>query len=295
MKTPSAKLITILAIIVILGCGALGVGAGAAYWLFFTPPTTSSVRAEIRATATLPKPVAFRAADTATPSPTATKPTATPRPTATPKPTATPTQPPSPTSPKGDGFYLVGDEIAPGKWRSTGQGDSCYWARLDDKQEWLDNYFGMSGGAITIQPTDFMVQLKDCGTWQYMDDPTTMAAKPEPPKSHPAPRTDVTVCETELNSDYQGMYVQWLGSIMDEYPGQEFQVWWENPVEGTNCDYTAFFVTYSGGEKLYANDIVLVTGEIIDTAYEYPNSYGSRQYGVVVRADEVVVLNKPTP
>ncbi len=147
---------------------------------------------------------------------------------------------------------------------------------------------------MTIQPTDFMVQMKDCGIWQYMDDPTT-TAKPEPPKNHPAPRTDVVVCDTILNSDYQGVYVQWTGSIMDEYPGQEFQVWWENPNTGTDCNYEAFFVAYAGGEKLYANDIVVVTGEIIDTAYEYANTYGSRQYGVVVRADEVVVLNKPTP
>jgi len=294
MKTPSIKLIIILAIIVILGCGALGVGVVVAYQWFVASPVTQSAPNQ-RATATpLPKPVAFRTADTATPSPTAIKPTPTPRPTSTPKPTATPTQPPSPTSPKGDGFYLVGDEIAPGKWRSTGKGDRCYWARLDDKQEWLDNYFGMSGGVLTIQPTDFMVQLEDCGIWQYMDDQTT-TAKPEPPQNHPAPRTDVVVCNTVLNSEYQGVYVQWMGSILDEYPGQEFQVWWENPVTGTDCDYEAFFVTYSGGEKLYANDIVLVTGEIIDTAYEYPNTYGSRQYGVVVRADEVVVLNKPTP
>ncbi len=48
------------------------------------------------------------------------------------------------TEPKGDGFYTVGDEIAPGRWRSNGSGDGCYWARLDSDQDILDNHYGIS-------------------------------------------------------------------------------------------------------------------------------------------------------
>ncbi len=295
MKSLSTKWIIILAGIIVLGCGALGAGAGLTYWLVFTPPA-AQFTTQVYATATaLPKPVSFKSADTPTPTATHKRPTATPRPTSTPRPTATPTQPPSPTSPKGDGYYLVGDEIAVGKWRSTGKGNNCYWERLDENQEILDNNFGMSGGVMTIQPGDFIVSMRNCGTWQYMDNPSTAQTKPEPPKPHPAPLTDVTVCQVQLNDDFLGKYVQWTGWIMDEFPGQNFQVWWENPVEGTDCDYKAFFVVYSGTETLYGNDTVQITGEIIDTKYEYAGGGGSRQYGVVVRADDLQILNKPTP
>lgn len=95
-------------------------------------------------------------------------PTATPIPVNPPLPTNT-TQQESPDSPKGDGFYTVGAEIAPGKWESTGNGNSCYWQRLDDKQETIANHFGLAGGTITIQASDYEVQLKDCGTWYYVE------------------------------------------------------------------------------------------------------------------------------
>lgn len=69
--------------------------------------------------------------------------------------------------PKGDGFYTVGLEIAPGRWESTGTGDSCYWARLDGNQNLLDNHFGNAGGSITVRPTDYEIEFNECGTWQY--------------------------------------------------------------------------------------------------------------------------------
>lgn len=94
-------------------------------------------------------------------------PTTTPIPINTLLPINTP-QPETPDSPKGDGFYRVGAEIAPGKWESTGNGDSCYWQRLDDKQDTINNHYGLAGGTITILESDYEVQLKDCGTWNYV-------------------------------------------------------------------------------------------------------------------------------
>ena len=70
--------------------------------------------------------------------------------------------------PKGDGFYTVGVEIAPGRWESTGDGDSCYWSRLDGNQNLLDNHFGNAGGSITIRPTDYEVEFNDCGIWEFV-------------------------------------------------------------------------------------------------------------------------------
>lgn len=72
------------------------------------------------------------------------------------------------TAPRGDGFYTVGDEIAAGKWRSTGTGDDCYWERLDANQEILDNHFGSAGGTVTIRPSDYEVRFEDCGQWEYL-------------------------------------------------------------------------------------------------------------------------------
>ena len=97
-----------------------------------------------------------------TPTPTITPtPTATPTPTDTPPPTATPNLVQTATveaygalaAPKGDGLYLVGVDILPGKWQSTGTSDGCYWARYDASQELLGNHFGIAGGTVNVQST----------------------------------------------------------------------------------------------------------------------------------------------
>ncbi len=117
-----------------------------------------------------------------TPAPSST-PTITPTPTNTSTPTPSPTATATPNlaatatveaygelaAPKGNGFFTVGEEILPGKWRSSGTGDGCYWARLDAGQELLANHYGMAGGTITIRPTDFEVELNDCGIWTYVE------------------------------------------------------------------------------------------------------------------------------
>ena len=110
---------------------------------------------------------------TITPTPTNTStPTSTPTPTATPNLSLTATVEAYGTlaAPKGNGFHTVGTEILPGKWRSNGTGNGCYWARLDANQNLLGNHFGFAGGTINIQPTDFEVEFDDCGTWTYVED-----------------------------------------------------------------------------------------------------------------------------
>jgi hypothetical protein len=72
-------------------------------------------------------------------------------------------------SPKDDGVYIVGVEIMPGEWESTGTGSDCYWARLDDSEQVLDSHFGMAGGTVTIRPTDHAVEFDGCGTWLFVD------------------------------------------------------------------------------------------------------------------------------
>ena len=62
----------------------------------------------------------------------------------------------------------MGLEIVPGKWKSTGTGDSCYWERLDENQKTLDNHFGLAGGTVTIRSSDYEVMFKNCGDWEYV-------------------------------------------------------------------------------------------------------------------------------
>lgn len=99
---------------------------------------------------------------TATITPTASR---TPIPSSTPRPTAT--EDPTRTT-KYDGFYLVGPEISPGLWRSTGQGNSCYWELTNKTGGIIDNHFGMSGGTMYIPATAFQAQLQDCGPWEFL-------------------------------------------------------------------------------------------------------------------------------
>ncbi len=89
------------------------------------------------------------------------------------------------TAPKKDGFYVVGWDIAPGLWRSTGAGARCYWERQNVTQDIIDNDGGLAGGAAMIQPTDFGFYAKGCGDWVMLDTnnmPALPADKQQAPK-----------------------------------------------------------------------------------------------------------------
>jgi hypothetical protein len=89
------------------------------------------------------------------------------------------------TAPKKDGFYVVGWDIAPGLWRSTGVGAKCYWERQNVTQDIVDNDGGLAGGAAMIQPTDFAFYAKGCGDWVMLDTnnlPALSAEKQQAPK-----------------------------------------------------------------------------------------------------------------
>lgn len=76
------------------------------------------------------------------------------------------------TKDRGDGFFTVGDEIAPGTWRSTGGGDSCYWERLSglsgEFEDIIANHFGTAGVTVTIATSDKAFKAEGCGTWKYL-------------------------------------------------------------------------------------------------------------------------------
>ena len=68
----------------------------------------------------------------------------------------------------GDGTWLVGEQIDPGRWKSTG-GEGCYWARMSGFAGGLhgilanDNVDGPT--IVDIQPSDIGFISKRCGTW----------------------------------------------------------------------------------------------------------------------------------
>lgn len=103
-------------------------------------------------------------------------------------PTITPTPPPPTVTPdiaqtstaeafakltadKEDGIYLVNVDIAPGIWRSTGTGGSCYWQTSTKTGDIIDNHFGMSGGTTYISASAFSVTFQDCGIFTYLGPP----------------------------------------------------------------------------------------------------------------------------
>jgi hypothetical protein len=94
----------------------------------------------------------------------------------TPTPVFTPTitDTPSPTldplqQSRGNGFYLVNVDIAPGIWRSQGTNSDCYWVVTDETGDIIANHFGQAGGTAYIPETAFQVEFSDCGTWIFLN------------------------------------------------------------------------------------------------------------------------------
>jgi hypothetical protein len=82
------------------------------------------------------------------------------------KPVAT-TFPTTPSKKFGDGAFMVGKDIAPGTYRSSGSG-SCYWARRSSfAGGGIDGILanGNSPGIVTISSGDVGFETYGCGAW----------------------------------------------------------------------------------------------------------------------------------
>lgn len=68
----------------------------------------------------------------------------------------------------GDGTYLVGTDILPGRWKTAGT-DFCYWARLKndtgDLGSIIANHAGAGPSTVTVKATDGAFSTTGCGTW----------------------------------------------------------------------------------------------------------------------------------
>ncbi|HET9871418.1 MAG TPA: hypothetical protein VFP89_02315 [Propionibacteriaceae bacterium] len=85
---------------------------------------------------------------------------------------AKPRQPQQPGSGPGigEGTFIVGDDIRPGRYKArAASGDSCYWARLKDDSGDFDSIIAnnvTSGSAsVTIKPSDGAFETRGCTPW----------------------------------------------------------------------------------------------------------------------------------
>ncbi|ORB92208.1 hypothetical protein [Mycobacterium persicum] len=72
-----------------------------------------------------------------------------------------------------DGTYLVGVDIMPGMYHTTG-GAICSWARLRslDTGDIIDSWKGSGPQRIQIQESDTAFLTQNCGTWQMVHVPS---------------------------------------------------------------------------------------------------------------------------
>lgn len=82
--------------------------------------------------------------------------------------TAKPAAPPeAATTMEEDGTYLVGTDVKPGTYRSSG-GGTCYWARLRDLNGDIDSIIANNIGSnpvVTIKKSDKAFETSRCGEW----------------------------------------------------------------------------------------------------------------------------------
>jgi len=76
----------------------------------------------------------------------------------------------------GPGTYLVGTDVAPGRWRAVG-GASCYWARLQglsgEDRDIIESAL-VSGEATTeLMAGDVAFTSDGCGSWRWVGKPSS--------------------------------------------------------------------------------------------------------------------------
>ncbi|AJE41063.1 hypothetical protein [Streptomyces nodosus] len=73
----------------------------------------------------------------------------------------------------GDGSYVVGKDIQPGTYKTTGNSDGCYWERAKDASGEFesilanDNVTGTS--YVTVKASDKLFKTNDCKGWETVE------------------------------------------------------------------------------------------------------------------------------
>jgi hypothetical protein len=88
-----------------------------------------------------------------------------------PAPAAPPARPPSLATTFNEGKFVIGTDIAPGTYRTTGPSGhlDCYWERLKKTSGGTDsiiaNNLGRGPATVTINNSDGAFQTRWCNTW----------------------------------------------------------------------------------------------------------------------------------
>ncbi len=72
----------------------------------------------------------------------------------------------------GSGVYVVGKDVQPGNYATTGAVENCYWARLNSAGDILDNNFISSAARaeLVLSPGDHSLEIEGgCGEWSRAD------------------------------------------------------------------------------------------------------------------------------
>jgi hypothetical protein len=93
-----------------------------------------------------------------------------------------------------EGTFIVGTDIVPGRYRTTG-GDDCYWERDRDLKGGIDSIIdngGISGGqqVIEIVPSDVAFKTHGCGTWTSVSEEAPGSEPGAAPPASPANAID---------------------------------------------------------------------------------------------------------
>jgi hypothetical protein len=68
----------------------------------------------------------------------------------------------------GSGVHRVGVDIKAGRYRADAARSGCYWAKLHENDDIIDNYLQFEPGPVnvTIEATVYKFETHDCGTWR---------------------------------------------------------------------------------------------------------------------------------
>jgi hypothetical protein len=206
----------------------------------------------------------------------------------------------------GDGTYIVGTDILPGTYRSSGDND-CYWERLSGfSGSESDIIANGSNSIITIKNTDKGFDTSGCGTWtiisnlnntqannsrgQVNSQPTKQVAQQTSKPTNIQTPSNVTQATWHTVYSYSGNDTSNITTPAFSLKGSQWRVVYSCKVgpsaqgePGSNTDFSGYIESASDGsmEFLFANGPCPSS----NTSYSYGNTPGNyalslQSYGV---------------
>jgi hypothetical protein len=173
--------------------------------------------------------------------------------------TSTVPPPSGPVSSFGDGNYIVGTDIVPGTYKSSGE-QNCYWARLSGfggtTSDIIANDNTDYSAVVTIASTDKGFDADHCGTWTKISAPAKATSNAQSVAPSPAPATSNSATTYGQSNVAGGSANQPATSQTANSPAPQ----------ATPPNYSTFastyFYTYAGDPPAYNASPIRVSGEV---------------------------------